>query len=102
MPSSSRPTRRRVAAASAVLAAALAAGLVAGPSTSAQTEQLGQVRAKQAQIRDQLAAQNAAIDDLLGQVADLREREDRVTAELAAQEAKLAAARAELTAAREA
>jgi septal ring factor EnvC (AmiA/AmiB activator) len=100
MPSSSRPTRRRVAVAATVLACALAAGLVTGPSTSAQSGELDAVRAKQHDIRAQLDGQNAAIDSLLGEVSALRVREDRVAAELAEQEAELAAARDELAEAR--
>lgn len=85
-----------------MLACALAAGLVTGPSSSAQSERLGEVRAKQDDIRAQLDAQNAAIDSLLGEVSALQAREDKVAAELAKQEAELAAARSELVAAREA
>ena len=87
MPSSSRPSRRRVAAAAAVLACALALGLTGGASTSAQTAQLDDVRAKQDDIKAQLEDQNAAIDSLLGEVAALQVREDKVAAELAEQEA---------------
>ncbi len=105
MPSSPpelRPPSRRIAAAVTALAGSLAIALASGPSTQAQSEQLDQVRAQQEQIRDRLAEQNAAVDDLLGQVGALREREDRVSAELAEQEAKLAAARDELASGREA
>jgi peptidoglycan hydrolase CwlO-like protein len=101
MPSSSRPTRRRVAVAATLLACALAAGLVTGPSSSAQTEQLQDVRAEQGDIRAQLDDQNAAIDSLLGEVSALRVREDKVASELAKQEAELAAARSDLVEARE-
>ena len=88
-----RPFRHRLAVALAVLAGTLAIALADGPSTSAQTAQLDQVRAQQDQVRAQLADQNAAVDSLLGQVSQLRQREDAVAAELADQEAKLAAAR---------
>ena len=47
-------------------------------STSAQTAQLDQVRAQQDQVRAQLRHQNAAVDSLLGQVSQLRQREDAV------------------------
>jgi septal ring factor EnvC (AmiA/AmiB activator) len=98
----SRPPSRRLAVAVTVVVGCLAAGLATGASSSAQSEQLDQVRAQQEQIRDRLAEQNAAVDDLLGQVGALRQREDKVAGQLAAQEAKLAAARSQLTQAREA
>jgi septal ring factor EnvC (AmiA/AmiB activator) len=101
MPSSFRPTRRRLAVAASVLACALTAGLLTGPSSSAQTEQLQQVRVKQNDIHAQLDDQNAAIDSLLGEVAALSVREDKVAGELAEQEAELADARADLAEARE-
>jgi len=53
-------------------------------------------------VRAELAEHNAAVDDLLGEVAVLRHREKRVSGKLAKQEAELAAARDELVAAREA
>ncbi len=95
-----RPLRHRVAVALVVLAGTLAIALADGPSTSAQTAQLDQVRAQQDQVRAQLADQNAAVDSLLGQVSQLRQREDAVAAELADQEAKLATARTNLADAR--
>src|SRR3954451_11916473 len=101
MPSSSRPTRRRLAVAATMLACALTAGLLTGPTTSAQTEQLQDVRAKQQDIRGDLDDQNAAIDSLLGEVSALSVREDKVASELAKQEAELADARADLAEARE-
>jgi septal ring factor EnvC (AmiA/AmiB activator) len=85
-----------------MLACALTAGLLMGPSSSAQTEQLQQVRAKQDNIRTELDDQNAAIDSLLGEVSALSLREDKVASELAKQEAELAAARSDLVEAREA
>ena len=97
-----RPFRHRLAVALAVLAGTLAIALAEGPTTSAQTAQLDQVRAQQDQVRAQLADQNAAVDSLLGQVSQLRQREDAVAAELADQEAKLAAARTDLADARDA
>jgi cell wall-associated NlpC family hydrolase len=105
MPSSPpelRPPSRRIAAAVTALAGSLAIALASGPSTQAQSEQLDQVRAQQEQIRDRLAEQNAAVDDLLGQVGALRQREEKVAGQLAKQEAELAEARSQLVAAREA
>src|ERR1044071_7868387 len=101
VPIDPRPLRRRIAVALAVLAGALAVGLADGQRTSAQTAQLDQVRAQQDQVRAELAEQNAAVDDLLGQVSALRQREDAVAAELADQEAKLSAARDDLAEARD-
>jgi peptidoglycan hydrolase CwlO-like protein len=97
-----RRSGRRFAVAALVLAGSLAIALAAGPSTSAQSQSLETVRAKQDQVRAELGKQNAAVDALLGEVSDLRERERKINAELAAQEAKLAAARGELTDARDA
>jgi septal ring factor EnvC (AmiA/AmiB activator) len=102
VPAHFRPSRRRFAVAAPVLAACLAIGLLTGPSTSAQSERLDEVRADQDEIRAQLDDQNAAIDSLLGEVAALRVREDRVAGELAEQEAELAEARSQLVAARDA
>ena len=93
-----RPSLRRRAAVPAIAAACLAVTLAAG--ASAQTEQLQDVRAQQERIRSQLADQNAAVDDLLGEVAVVRHREKRASAQLARQEAELAAAREELARAR--
>jgi cell wall-associated NlpC family hydrolase len=84
----------------AMLAGVLAIVLASGPSSSAQSQSLDEVRAEQDQIRAELEEQNAAVDALLGQVAELRQREDKVAAELARQEAELAAARRELVTAR--
>jgi septal ring factor EnvC (AmiA/AmiB activator) len=97
----SRPRGRRLTVASTVAAAWVAVTLATGASSSAQSDQLSEVRAKQEQIRNQLAEQNAAVDALLGEVAVVRHREKRASAQLAEQEAELAAARAELTRARE-
>jgi peptidoglycan hydrolase CwlO-like protein len=96
------PFGRRFAAAVLVLAGLLAIALAKGPSSNAQSQSLDQVRAKQDQVRAELAQQNAAVDALLGQVGELRQREQALAGELAEQEAKLAAARQELAAAREA
>ncbi|MDX6582050.1 MAG: hypothetical protein QOI10_1234 [Solirubrobacterales bacterium] len=96
-----RPASRRLVVAVAVVAGCLAAALATGPSTSAQTGQLDSVRAQQDDVRAKLDDQNAAIDSLLGEVAALRVREDRVAGELAKQEAELAEARSQLVAARE-
>jgi septal ring factor EnvC (AmiA/AmiB activator) len=101
VPTHLRSSGRRVFAALLLLAALLAFALVDGPSSNAQSQSLDQVRAQQDAIRAKLAEQNAAVDALLGQVGELRQREDKVAAELAKQEAELAAARRELITARE-
>ena len=90
----------RLAVALAVLVGALAFTLVAGTPSSAQSDRLDSVRAEQEEIRSELAEHNAAVDDLLGQVGDLRERQRRVAAELAERETELAAARTDLVEAR--
>ena len=97
-----RPSWRRLTVALTVIACCLAVGLITGASSSAQsTAELDEVRAEQDDIRAVLAEHNAAVDALLGEVAELRVQEDRVAAELAEQEAKLAEAREELASARE-
>lgn len=96
-----RPSWRRLTVALTVVACCLAAGLVTGARSSAQSAQLDDVRAEQEDIRAALAEQNAAVDSILGEIAELRVREDKVAAELAKQQAELAAAREELAAARE-
>ena len=104
MPSSNTHIHRRgtrLAAAGSVLVALIALALVSGSPSGAQTAELDEVRAKQDQISASLEEQNAAVDSLLGEIADLSVREDAVAAELAEQEAKLAAARSELAAARD-
>jgi peptidoglycan hydrolase CwlO-like protein len=93
---------RRFAVAVLLLAGLLTIELAGGPSSSAQSQSLDEVRAKQDQVRAELADQNAAVDALLGQVSELRQREQALAGELAEQEAKLAAAREELATAREA
>jgi peptidoglycan hydrolase CwlO-like protein len=100
-PAHHRSSGSRSAAALLVLASLLAFAFAFGPETSAQSQSLEQVRAKQDAIRAELAEQNAAVDALLGQVGELRLRERKVAAELAKQEAELAAARRELTSARD-
>jgi septal ring factor EnvC (AmiA/AmiB activator) len=101
VPTHLRSSGRRVFAALLVLACTLAVVLADGPSSSAQSQSLDQVRAQQDAIRAKLAEQNAAVDALLGQVGQLRQQESKVAAELAKQEAELAAARRRLTAARQ-
>jgi peptidoglycan hydrolase CwlO-like protein len=95
-----RPSSHRFSVAVTVLAGSLAIALAAGPSTSAQSGPLEEVRAQQDEVRAELAEQNAAVDALLGEVGELRQRERDAAAELADQEAKLATARDELTDAR--
>jgi peptidoglycan hydrolase CwlO-like protein len=97
-----RSSGRRFAAALTVLAALLAIALATEASSNAQTQRLDGIRAEQDQIRAELAKQNAAVDALLGQVSELRQREEKVAADLAEQEAELAAARTKLADAREA
>jgi peptidoglycan hydrolase CwlO-like protein len=98
-----RSSGSRIVAALLALGILLALALVGGTSsTRAQSQSLEEVRAEQDAVRAELAEQNAAIDALLGQVGELRQREEKVAAELAEQEAELAAARRELIAAREA
>lgn len=97
----SRPSWRRLTVALTVIACCLAAGLLTGARSSAQSSaQLDDVRAEQEDLRAALEEHNAAVDALLGQVAELRVKEDKVAAELAEQEAELAEARDELAAAR--
>ena len=96
----SRSSARRFAAALAILAAPLGIALAAGPESSAQSEQLESVRAEQDEIRAELVEHNRAVDALIGEVAELRQQEEKVAAELAEQEAELAAARTELADAR--
>lgn len=100
VPVRSRPPTHRIALAMAVIAAALGVGLATGPASSAQSGELQEVRAKQDEIRAELERQNAAVDDLLGQVSVLRARERDVTAELAKEEAKLDEAQNDLAEAR--
>jgi peptidoglycan hydrolase CwlO-like protein len=97
-----RPPGSRFAAALLALGALLALALATGSPSDAESQSLEQVRAQQDAVRAKLAEQNSAIDALLGQVGELRQREDKVAAELAKQEAELAAARRELVSAREA
>ncbi len=98
----SRPPKRRLAVALTVAVACLGGTLVGGASSSAQSSaELQEVRSDQEDIRAALAEHNAAVDALLGEVAELRVQEDKVAAELAKQEAELADARAQLAAARE-
>jgi len=84
----------------AVIGAALGVGLATGAASSAQSGELQEVRAKQEQLRAELERQNAAVDDLLGQVGELRARERGVAKQLAAQQAKLDAAQRDLAEAR--
>jgi peptidoglycan hydrolase CwlO-like protein len=101
-PPQHRPSIRRLAVVLSVVASSVGIALVAGPSSSAQSQRLGEVRAQQDRIRAELERQNAAVDALLGQVGELRARERKLAAERARQEAELAAARQDLNDARRA
>jgi peptidoglycan hydrolase CwlO-like protein len=90
VPTHLRSSGRRVFAALLVLACTLAVVLADGPSSSAQSQSLDQVRAQQDAIRAKLSQQNAAVDALLGQVGQLRQQESKVAAELAKQELTMA------------
>ena len=97
-----RPSWRRLTVALTVVACCLAVGLITGARSSAQSSaELQDVRAEQEEVRSALAEHNAAVDALLGEVAELQVQEDKVGAELAKQEAELAEAREDLATARE-
>lgn len=91
-------------AAFAALALALAAlpllqtGDARGQSTS---ERLDNVRDRQDKLSARIQVSNGKIDELLGDVTQVRERESAVGAELASREAELEEAAAELDAGRE-
>lgn len=89
------PSRRRLLTAALVCAAVVSAALLGGPPTRAQTS-LDSVRAKQDQIRDQLADENAAVDAALAEAGRLRAAEKDIEAELADKQAELDAAREDL------
>ncbi len=88
----------------ALLLCALCALAVAGNRASAQsvdqlqsaTGELNTVNARQSELTGQIEQQNAEIDALIGQEADLRAQEADVEAQLAAKQAELDAATAAL------
>jgi peptidoglycan hydrolase CwlO-like protein len=94
MPSSSplHTTRRPLATALAVaLAIALVVLLQAAGSASGQTksEQLAQVRDRQADVAAEAQAANQRVDALIGEVSALRQQEQEANDELAQREAEL-------------
>lgn len=101
-----RQLRYRGAVAATLAALALlAAALIVGPATPARAQskeqKLTQVRDRQAQLADQLQAHNGEVNALIGQVSELRAREDAVGLELAERQADLDRTTAELEAGRE-
>jgi septal ring factor EnvC (AmiA/AmiB activator) len=97
MPSSSplHTARRPLATALAVaLAIALVVLLQAAGSASGQTksEQLAQVRDRQADVAAEAQAANQRVDSLIGEVSALRQQEQEANDELAQREAELAEA----------
>lgn len=86
------PSRRRLVTAISVCAVIVPLALVEGQESNAQS-QLDTVRARQEQIRDALADENAAVDAALARAGELRSRELDVNAELSEKEDELAAAR---------
>jgi peptidoglycan hydrolase CwlO-like protein len=98
-------TRRRLLLPAALLLAVLCTLVASDASAPAQTLQqklqdtegkLSHVRASQSSISATIAAQNKAIDSMIGEVSKLRQRQDAVEAELAKKQAELNRATAEL------
>jgi cell wall-associated NlpC family hydrolase len=102
-------SRRGVAAPLALLLAALCAFAALGDRAPAQeatqlqgkVDELEGVQAQQGGLESQIERHNAAIDDLIAEEAEVREREAAVAEELAAAEARLDEATAEVDRKRE-
>jgi peptidoglycan hydrolase CwlO-like protein len=97
------PRRAAVAvAAFAALLALLVAMQAAGPATGqTKSEALENVRDRQDDLVAELAASEGAVQELMGQVNELREAEAAANEDLAAKEAELDEATAELESGRE-
>jgi septal ring factor EnvC (AmiA/AmiB activator) len=91
----SRSSRHRLLTVAAVCAGAILLAGLSGQSSGAQSR-LDAVRQHQANVRDELASENAAVDAALARVGTIRAREREVTAKLQQKEAELAAAREQL------
>ena len=98
-------TRRRALLFAALLLAALCALALSEASAPAKDLQaqlqhtqgkLEHVQANQSSLAETIAEQNAAIDSMIGEVSDLRQRQAAVEAELAAKQDELDQATAEL------
>ena len=101
-----RDLRRPGAVAAMLTAGVLLATLLtlqAPAPTHAQgsAQKLAQVRDRQAQLADQLQAHNGEVNALIGEVSELRAKEDAVGAALAERQAELDRTTAELEAGRE-
>ena len=98
------PARSRPAAIFAVtlLFAVAGALLLGGPARGqSKSEQLQQVRERQAQLAEQIQSHNGEVNALIGQVSAIREREAIANAELAERQAELERTTAELERSRE-
>ena len=103
-PSSLQRDRRTLATALAVaLLLAAIVGLQAAGSASGQSksEQLAEIRDRQAVVAEQVQADNRRVDALIGEVSALRQAEQEANDELAQREDELAEATATLDAGRE-
>src|ERR1700755_2408620 len=102
--------RRRALVFAALLLAALCGLVLTENGARAETphEKLGKTeskrgdaRAEQSSLADTIADQNAAIDSMIGEVSDLRQKQAAVEAELAEKQGELEAATAALEKERE-
>lgn len=89
------PLRSRLAAALLALAL-IAAGALAGSASADKQAELAQVQDRQAVIADDLDSQNAAINQLIGQVSEMRSKEAAAQEELDQAQAELDQAEADL------
>ncbi len=102
MPSAQTPVgtnpRLRLLGALLVAVVLCAAGLLQAGSARGETkaEKLANVRERQSAISDELQSHNGEINELIGQVSSLRERESTADAELTARQEELDQASAEL------